>query len=212
MKRLFLSVLSLLAGCATSPPWQQSYPAPYNSAASEEEARIWKKTDDAFKDRTDYLVQGKFEEERVYPKAISQAAPVLTPELKKERGVVLAVAEGDVVVMKPFVIEEMKDWIGLTLVHDPSGKITKVEVGSVAPNKPYSLAGIEKGMSVKSLNGLNVAGMSKVDVEHAFMEFITRQQDFRMEVAVSGKKSREIVIPLEQFRRRESTNMSTEVP
>ncbi len=91
MKRLLVTVLfSLLAGCATSPSWQQSYSAPYNTAASEEEARIWKKTDDAFKDRTDYLAQGKFEGERVYPKVIAQPAPVLTPELKKERGVVLA--------------------------------------------------------------------------------------------------------------------------
>ena len=82
----------LLVGalCACTGNWRAAYPAPYNTASSEEEARRWRRSDEVFKDRTDWLSQPNTPESlRVYPHFLSQGQPELPDSLRGQRGKVV---------------------------------------------------------------------------------------------------------------------------
>lgn len=121
MKILPIALLTLLAGCATSPSpsWQQNYPAPYNTATSEEQARIWKKRDEVFKDRADFTEQGMFEGKRIYPKPIAQPGPRIATELEKEQGIVLVayLIERDGSVIDARIIESNNPKLDLAAIN-----------------------------------------------------------------------------------------------
>jgi len=67
--------------------WRRRYPAPYSTASSEEDARIWKRSDEVFRDRTDWLNEPDVpERDRVYPKPLQITEPTLPAALRGQIG------------------------------------------------------------------------------------------------------------------------------
>jgi hypothetical protein len=82
-----IAVLLLAAGACSDDSWRTRYSAPYNTAATEEEARIWQRGDTVFQDRTDWASEPALpEEQRVYPAPISRPEPMRPDSLSRETG------------------------------------------------------------------------------------------------------------------------------
>ena len=78
-------VLTVLSACSAQ-SWRTYYPAPYNTASSETEARDWQRRE-AFWDRTDWRDQPLSSDHlRVYPRLLGRSDLVMPADLADQRG------------------------------------------------------------------------------------------------------------------------------
>lgn len=77
--------------------------------------------------------------------------------LVKMRSSAPVVTEGEMVVMKPYVVEAVKDWMTFTMMRIDE-KSAALLVDGVKEGKPYALAGLKPGMFITRLKVLDSDG------------------------------------------------------
>ncbi|MBX4209463.1 hypothetical protein KW799_02125 [Candidatus Parcubacteria bacterium] len=126
------------------------------------------------------------------------------PELQLPRQMI--VAEGETVTMKPFKVTAQ--WFDLQLI-DAKGrqvvadndKIAVVKVDSVTAGSPIDEAGVKAGMLVKSMHGIDFAGLTKEEFNTRVMS-APFKGDLHIEVIDKpGAEPREVVISMAKLPR-----------
>ena len=85
--RVVSSLVALTLAACTKQQWRSQYPAPYNAASSEREARIWKRSDEVFTDRLDWLQQPILKNgEVLYPHSLNRPDLVFPDSLRAQQG------------------------------------------------------------------------------------------------------------------------------